>query len=111
MRQALCCLIESYIGLKKMLLGSYYVRFGVQARYLYKQSQLFKDRWQQMGLDYAYQSFDDDLGGVGQHFFRKAQHSPWPIKKRIILDWLLGRPINAYALSEESLKLYPSMRQ
>ena len=104
MRQALLYRIAKlHIGLKRALLGDYYIRLGVQARYLYRSSQLFNDRWQQMGLDYAYQSFDDDLNGIGQYFFRKARHSPWPIKKRIVIDWFLGRPAQAYAISEDRI--------
>lgn len=102
---------DIFIKVKRFFLGDYYTRLGVQARYLYRQSELFKIRWQEFGLDYAENSFDNDLGGVGQHFFWKARHSPWPIKKRIILDWLLKRPAQPYALSEEYLELYPGMRR
>ncbi len=89
-----------YIGLKWAILKGYYLRLAVQARYLYRSSQLFKDRWQQIDLDYAEQSFENDLSGVGRYFFWKAQHSPWPIKKQIILDWLLNRSEQPYAIND-----------
>jgi hypothetical protein len=103
LKRALYQVAKAVIGLKWFLLSDYYVRLSIQARYLYKQSSLFKDRWQQIGLDYAEQSFDDDLGGIGRHFFWKAQHSPWPIKKRIILDWVLDRPARSYAISDNGI--------
>jgi hypothetical protein len=92
-----------YVNSKWFLLGDYYARLGVQARYLYRQSSLFKDRWQEIGLDYAEKSFDDDLGGIGKHFFWKAQSSPWLVKKRIMLDWLLGRPACPYAIGDDNI--------
>lgn len=93
--------LEAYFWLKRYVLGDYYTRIGVQARYLYRQSELFRLRWQELGLNYAEESFDNDLRGIGQHFFHKAQQSPWIVKKRIITDWLLGRPAQPYAISED----------
>lgn len=91
---------KAYVGLKKYFLDDYYIRIAVQARYLYRQSELFRLRWQELGLDYAEQSFDDDLGGIGQYFFHKAQQSPWIVKRRIVADWLLGRPPQPYVISD-----------
>lgn len=93
--------IRAYMELKRYVLGDYYTRIAIQARYLYRQSELFRLRWQELGLDYAEESFDNDLRGIGQHFFHKAQKSPWIVRKRIITDWLLGRPAQPYAISEE----------
>ena len=86
-----------------VFMGDYYTRLAVQARYLYRQSSLFKDRWQEISLDYAENSFDDDLDGIGKYFAWKARNSPWPIKKRIILDWIFGRPPQPYAIRDNSI--------
>ena len=102
MLQVLCYKFAKFcIDLKWAILGGYYLRLAMQARYLYRSSQLFKDRWQQIGLDYAEQSFEEDFGYIGRHFFWKAQNSPWPIKKQIIFDWLLNRPEQPYAISDQ----------
>lgn len=85
-----------YIKLKWAILGDYYARLCVRARYLYRSSQLFKDRWQQIGLDYAEESFDN----VGEHFFHKAKKEHVLIRGRIMLDSILGRPPRPYAIRE-----------
>ena len=74
--------IRLYVNLKGRLLGDYYTRLAVQARYLYRSSQLFRDRWQQVSLEYAEESFSR----VGEHFFHKAQKEHILIRGRILLD-------------------------
>lgn len=102
MERFLYYLAKAIVGTKWFFLGDYYNRIAVQARYIYRQSSLFKERWQEVGLDYAEKSFDDDLNGIGQYFAWKARNSPWPIKKQIILDWLLSRPARPYAIRDNS---------
>ncbi|HXK41025.1 MAG: hypothetical protein A3G45_00300 [Candidatus Staskawiczbacteria bacterium RIFCSPLOWO2_12_FULL_37_15] len=69
LKRVLYQVAKAIIEFKWFLLGDYYSRLAVQARYLYRQSSLFKDRWQHIGLDYAENSFED----VADHFFRKAK--------------------------------------
>ncbi len=100
MGQVLWCRIAKlYIDLKWAILGDYYVRLAVQARYLYRSSQLFKYRWQEMGIDYAEESFDN----IGEHFFHKAQKEHILIRSRIMLDSILGKPARPYAMVEDSI--------
>ena len=90
---------KATIEFKWFLLGDYYFRLAVQARYLYRQSSLFKDRWQYIGLDYAENSFED----VADHFFWKAKKEHLLIRGRILLDSILGRPVQPYAIKDDSI--------
>lgn len=88
--------LSNILKFKFWVLGDYYGRLAVQAKYLYRQSNLFKMRWQEIGLDYAEAGFEDQAG----YFFWKAKQSPWAIKREIIIDSILGRPARPYALSD-----------
>ncbi len=68
--------------LESPLIQRYYAGLAVQARYLYQQSELFKLRWQEMGLVFARDGFEQD----GEYFFRKAQKEPLRIRLQILLD-------------------------
>lgn len=92
---AVYMILSNFLRLKFWALSDYYGRLAVQARYLYFQSELFKMRWQEIGLDYAENSFE----GQATYFFWKAKQSPWVIKRQIILDSILGRPARPYTLS------------
>ena len=91
--------VKIFIKVKWFILGDYYSRLAVQARYLYRSSQLFKDRWQQIGLDYAEESFDN----VGEHFFNKAKKEHILIRGRIILDSFLGKEPRPYVMIEDDI--------
>lgn len=93
-------IITNLLKLKFWVLSDYYGRLAVQAKYLYRQSELFKMRWQEMGLDYAESNFEDQP----TYFFWKAKQSPWTIKKEIILDSILGRPARPYVLSDRFIE-------
>lgn len=87
--------IAAFVKAKYFFLRGYYRRLGVQARYLYRSSQLFKERYQQAGLDYAESSFP---GETASHFFWKAGKGPMRIRFQIFLDFLLNRPEQPYVI-------------
>ena len=91
-RRVVYSIYSLVIRAKWFILGDYYYRLGVQARYLYKQSPLFKMRWQEVSLEYAENSFND----VSIHFFNKVQKEPAIIKQQILKDFLLRRPARPY---------------
>jgi len=72
------------VRLRWFVLEDYYRRLTVQAQFLYRQTPLFKERWQLMGLDYAEKSFEGDA----ELFFFQAQKSHWRIRMRINLNSL-----------------------
>ena len=74
----------------------YYVGLAVQARFLYRQSTLFKDRWQQIGLKFAEETFENTE--TGEYFFHKAQKEPFMIRFQIFLDTITGKEPTAYYL-------------
>lgn len=92
-------LYKKYIQLKWTLLGQYYTSLAVQARFLYQQSPLFKYRWQELGLDFARESFDNT--NDGEYFFRKAQKEPFKIRFRIFLDAISGKEPRPYYLGDD----------
>ena len=86
-----------YTEKKWQLLRFYYDRLMYQANFLYRQSDLFKMRWQQMGLDFAEKSFEGDV----KLFFWKAQNESFRIRLQLFLDGLLNREIKSYYSSED----------
>lgn len=88
-----------FVKIQWYFLGDYYDRLAVQAMYLYRQSPLFKYRWQEMGLDFAESTFEND----SIHFFHKAQKEHIVIRSRILLDSILKRPVQPYAMREGSI--------
>jgi len=92
-------LYKNFIQLKWKILGRYYEGLAVQARFLYQQSELFKLRWQELGLDFARESFDNNPGD-GEYFFRKAQKEPFKIRWQIFLDALRRKEPRPYYLGK-----------
>ena len=84
--------------LKWRILRRYYNGLAVQARFLYQQSPLFKYRWQELGLDFARESFDKSSDG--EYFFHKAQKEPFMIRWQIFLDALTGKEPRPYYLND-----------
>ena len=80
------------------IFSDYYSRLVVQAQYLYRQSDLFKMRWQEMGLDYAEESFE---GEIARYFLHKAKKEPFVIKWRHFKDSLMNRPAQPYFLQDD----------
>lgn len=72
----------------------YYAGLAVQARFLYQQSPLFKYRWQELGLDFAKESFDNTSDG--EYFFHKAQKEPFKIRFQIFLDAISSKEPRPY---------------
>ncbi len=89
----------SWTRIRWFFLKDYYNRLAVQAEFLYRQSDLFKTRYRELGLNYANASFTDD--GTGMHFFEKAKHEPLGIRFQFLLDSLAGRPMQAYYAESE----------
>lgn len=81
---------KQFIDLKWKILEPYYVGLAVQTRFLYRQSTLFKDRWQQVGLEFAEQSFENNKNEQ-THFFRKAQKEPFSIRFQIFWDTMIKK--------------------
>ena len=90
--------INLYVRLKWMLFWRYYDGLAVQAHFLYRQSWIYKERWQQMGYDYAQNSFES----VAKHFFYKAQEEPFVIKWHIFCDAFWGREPRPYYIEKGS---------
>jgi len=92
---------KKFIQLKWKIFGHYYYGLAIQARFLYRQSDLFKLRWQELGLVFAEKSFDDtDDTDDGVFFFRKAQKEPFIIRFCIFVDALAGKEPRPYYLKE-----------
>ena len=90
-------LAEVYLKLKWYVLGGYYSRLIVQAEYLYRQSPLFRYRWQEMGLEFAEKSFKDDT----VYFFHKAKQERVWIRMRIFADAIMNRPPRPYYMAKD----------
>ncbi len=88
-----------YVRLRWFILGDYYNRLIVQARHLYKSSELFRARWQEVDIDYAYESFDRDED-LQLLFFHKAQKEPFVIRWEIFKDSAMRRPFCRYVLKD-----------
>ena len=65
---------------------------AVQAKFLYRQSDLFKNRYQQLGLEFAEQTFEQNAF----YFFKKAQEEPFIIKAKIFFDAVSGKKPKPY---------------
>lgn len=87
----------AYFDCKKFLFGFYHIRLAYQARYLYRQSELFRLRRDAMGLEFADTSFKYDQ----IHFWHKAQKEPLQIRLRLFLDGLQGKELMAYYICED----------
>lgn len=86
-----------YYSVKYWILQDYIVRVDTQAYQLYKESQLFNLRWQEMGLEFAEESYKQDRF----FFIDKVRKGPLPIRLRLFRDFLMRAPHNAYYLTEE----------
>lgn len=90
---------KRFIPLKWKILESYYTGLAVQARFLYQQSELFKLRWRELGLDFARESFYNTSDG--EFFFRKAQKEPFRIRFQIFIDAISGKEPRPYYLGDD----------
>lgn len=84
----------SWTRVRWFFLKDYYDRLAVQAIHMYRQSELFRLRWRELGLDYATKSFDDP--GTGMFFFEKAKRAPLAVRWQILKDSLARRPSRLY---------------
>ena len=64
----------------------------IQARFLYKQSDLFRERLHYLGLETAEKLFEKDA----LSFFKKAKKEPFMIRLQIFLDATLKREQRPY---------------
>lgn len=94
-------LLRFSIVVKHWVLAPYYDGLAVQARYLYRTSDLFRFRWEALGYDFA-MDLDKD---TGLYFMHKARQEHWYVRLRIFLDATLGRKPRPYeydgAVNEE----------
>jgi hypothetical protein len=90
-------LLLNLARLRWMIFRPYYTRLMVQAHYLYGQSDLYKHKWESLGLEFADSGFEENAN----YFFWKAQQSSWIIKRQIIADMIMGRPARPYCLSDD----------
>ena len=90
--------LRLWIPFKFWLLQPYFVGIGVQARFLYKRSELFRLRYEALGLEYAESSFK---GSTAEHFFAEARKCHLRIRLQIFIDAMLGRTPRPYYVSEE----------
>lgn len=88
----------SWTRIRWFFLRDYYNRLAIQAVFLYKQSELFKLRWQELRLEYATASFK--APGTGMYFLEKAKRAPLQIRWQLLKDSLAKRPMRAYYFSE-----------
>lgn len=86
-----------YYGIKYWVLRDYIARVDTQAYQLYKESQLFNLRWQEMGLEFAEGSYKQNRF----FFVDKVRKGPLPIRLRLWWDFFTGSPYNAYYLTEK----------
>lgn len=85
-----------YYSIKYWILRDYLERVRVQAYQLYKESQLFNLRWQEMGLKFAEESYEQDE----TLFMDKVRKGPMVIRLRLFRDFLTGAPYNAYFIRD-----------
>ncbi len=95
--RAILYLCSLEVAIRWFFLEGYYYRLAVQARHLYKQSDLFKMRWQEVDLEYAENSFEN----VGDYFFEKAKKEPFIIRWAIFKDALFNRPFRSYYIEDD----------
>ena len=89
---------KRYLQLKWKVLKPYYEGLAVQTMFLYRQSTLFKDRWQQLGLKFAEESFKKSPGEQ-MLFFHKAQKEPLKIRFQIFMDAVTGKEPRPYYIN------------
>ena len=74
----------------------YYEHLLVQARYIYSQSELYRLRRNEQGMEFAENAFEENV----DHFFWKAKKEPFQIRARIFFDSLVNKKPRAYFLFE-----------
>lgn len=94
LKHVLFVIAAGALKLKWKIFGAYYNGLLVQASFLYRQSELYKERRLQMGLDFAEECFKEDV----VYFFHKACQEPILIRTQIFLDAACGREPVAYYL-------------
>ncbi|MBI5147969.1 MAG: hypothetical protein HZA37_02350 [Parcubacteria group bacterium] len=75
----------------------YYERLARQSYLAYRQSRLFKRRWQTAGLACAENMFYVE---ATEHFERAREETPLVIKWRLFWDGLLKKPDAQYYISD-----------
>jgi len=90
------CLVNFYFSIKYWILRDYIVRVDIQAHQLYKESQLFNLRWQELGLEYAEQSYEQEKF----IFIDKVRKGSLLIRLQLLWDSIIGAPYQAYYLAD-----------
>ncbi len=84
--------LKYFLTWKYSLLAPYMQGLMVQAKFLYKQSDLFKARYQIFGIEFAEQTFEQNVF----YFFQKAKQEPFIIRAKIFFDATLGKAPKPY---------------
>lgn len=87
MRTLKIFLIKKFLSAKYFLLKRYYAGLAVQARFLYRQSKLYKLRWQEVSYDFSEEMWEQS----GLMFFEKAKKEPLIIRVKIFYDTMILR--------------------
>lgn len=88
---------ELYIKLYFLLFKEYIVGLAVQGEYLYRQSSLFKERWQNFGIDFARKMFEKEI----EFWYLKAKKEPFVIRWQIFVDTIIyGKDPRPYYINE-----------
>ncbi len=88
---------KALIGLKYKVFRFYYDRLCIHAYCLYRQSPLYRYRWEEagLGLEFAEQVYKENKNEQ-LFFFHMAQKEPFAIRRRLFMDGLLGREFTHY---------------
>ena len=81
-----------WVAFDWFIFAPYYERLLIQAQFLYRQSDLYRFRWQELGIDLAERLFSEDAA----YFFHKAKKEPFRIRWRLFCDAILKRKMIAY---------------
>jgi len=87
------------VQFKWRIFWPYYQGLIVQTKFLYRESTLFKDRWQELGLDIANKLFEDNLDEQ-TFFFCEARKQPLKIRFRILMNAIQGKEAKPYYINK-----------
>jgi len=90
-----------FLNWKRKIFKQYYDRLCLQTRFLYKQSELFKERCRLLGIDFAKQTFDEEIDEQ-IIFFNKAQQQPLIIRFHIFMDAITGKQPRVYSIRRQN---------
>jgi hypothetical protein len=87
---------EAYIRLQWRLFSDYHQRLILQAHYIYRTSDRFKERWRCVDLEYAEEQFSSEA----YFYYKQVKSGPRIIRFCLFWDSLLGKEKTVYCLEE-----------